>query len=168
VDHPYTQSRKVQLLTNALSTAKRYKSKGDVVGLIDMLSTGLERVQFVPVDFEQSSLAEALVSDSGPNSRRDKSKRYNPNDRSLFIWEAVSQYLTPEAVDQVLHFVHQHSALGSLIAFDYKYLEAIQGKTGYFGTNMSQFVSSVGASNRRQVELFLTQEIRRTLHLWDQ
>ena len=44
---------------------------------------------------------------------------YDEHRKTLFIWQGVTQYLTPEAVDDTLAFVAGHSGLGSSIIFDY-------------------------------------------------
>ena len=37
----------------------------------------------------------------------------------FFLWEGVTVYLPESAVKDTLHFVRDHSASGSIIAFDY-------------------------------------------------
>ena len=91
VDHPATQ---------AVKLAKLREIFGDVP----------EHVTFVPVDFNTQTLAKRLV-ESG----------YDESLKTLYIWQGVTQYLTPEAVDSTLAFVADHSAPGSSIIFDYVY-----------------------------------------------
>src|SRR6266496_290200 len=78
VDQPATQQAKREVLGRVLA--------GIVEG--DPLAW---HVRFVPVDFERDDLARAL-----------RTAGYRDGTRSLFVWEGVSNYLTPAAVDQTL------------------------------------------------------------------
>jgi methyltransferase (TIGR00027 family) len=78
VDHPATQQAKREVLGRVLA--------GIVEG--DPLAW---HVRLVPVDFERDDLARAL-----------RTAGYRDGTRSLFVWEGVSNYLTPAAVDQTL------------------------------------------------------------------
>jgi methyltransferase (TIGR00027 family) len=72
-----------------------------------------EHVTFVPVDFNEETLQKLF--DFG----------YQQKLKTLFIWEGVVHYLTPEAVDRTLEFVMKNSGSGSSIIFDYLYLSAL-------------------------------------------
>ena len=89
VDHPATQAVKLDKVR-------------EIFGHIP------EHVTFVPVDFNTQTLALCLF-ESG----------YDESHKTLFIWQGVTPYLTPEAVDSTLAFVVEHSAPGSSIIFDY-------------------------------------------------
>jgi methyltransferase (TIGR00027 family) len=89
VDHPATQQVKRQAL-------------GGIVG------PPAWQVRFVPVDFERDDLGQAL----GAAGYRDGVP-------SLFVWEGVTNYLTPPAVDQTLGAVRDLAAPGSLLVFTY-------------------------------------------------
>ena len=52
---------------------------------------------------------------------------YNEHAQTLFIWQGVTQYLTPEGVDRTLAFVAYHSGPGSSIIFDYMYTSLLDG-----------------------------------------
>jgi methyltransferase (TIGR00027 family) len=65
-------------------------------------------VTYVAIDFDQQALADRLF-ESG----------YDERCKTLFIWQGVTQYLTPAAVDDTLSFVARRSAPGSSIIFDY-------------------------------------------------
>lgn len=65
-------------------------------------------VTYVAVDFNRENLADRLFA-SG----------YDEGRKTLFIWQGVTPYLTPEAVDGTLAFVAGHSGPGSRIIFDY-------------------------------------------------
>lgn len=70
-------------------------------------------VAYVPVDFNHETLQKLY--DFG----------YNRQLRTLFIWEGVTHYLQPAAVDQTLAFVRANSAPDSTIIFDYVYSSAL-------------------------------------------
>lgn len=91
VDHPATQEAKL-------------------LKVRDVFHTIPEHVKYVPVDFNTQTLEERLPAHG-----------YNTGRKSLFLWQGVSMYLTPEAVDATLAFVRDFSAGGSAIVFDYLY-----------------------------------------------
>jgi methyltransferase (TIGR00027 family) len=64
-------------------------------------------IHFVPIDFNEQNLKEVLAG-SG----------FNPSQPAVFVWEAVTQYLEGEAVEQTLSFVGE-CAPGSRIVFTY-------------------------------------------------
>jgi len=97
VDHPATQQVKMEKLKK-------------IFGQVP------EHVAFVPVDFNTQSLEERLL-ESG----------YEPERKTLIIWQGVTPYLTPEAVDNTLAFVARSSAPGSTIVFDYMYTSLLDG-----------------------------------------
>ena len=97
VDHPATQLAKIAKLERILGTLPAY-------------------VVFVPIDFETQTL-ERRLAESG----------YDNHKKTLFIWQGVTQYLTPEAVDSTLAFVANHSGQGSSIIFDYMYTSLLDG-----------------------------------------
>ena len=112
VDHPATQQEK--------------KAK-----LMKLLGSLPDSVVYVPVDFERDWLDLRLL-ESG----------YDGNERSLFICEAVTMYLTPEAVDETLAFVAKKSGDGSYIVMDYIFKSVVDGPCDLYGT----------AEFRKQVE----------------
>ena len=84
------------------------------IGVLRDNNIDTRHVRFVPVDLETDDLAEALV-----NSGFDKERR------SLFLWEGVTLYLTPEAVMSTLSRIASVSCSGSVLAFDYLNSEPI-------------------------------------------
>jgi methyltransferase (TIGR00027 family) len=96
VDHPATQEVKL----------KRLKK------VIDPLP---DHVTFVSIDFNTKTLDERLPA-SG----------YDEQGKTLFIWQGVTMYLTPEAVDSTLAFIAHHSGQGSAVIFDYFYNEFLR------------------------------------------
>jgi methyltransferase (TIGR00027 family) len=97
VDHPATQEMKMQKIKKILGYLPDY-------------------VVYVPVDFEKERLDDRLI-ESG----------YSKDLRTLFIWEGVIYYLTPESVDETLDFVANNSGGGSSIIFDYFFKSVVDG-----------------------------------------
>jgi len=64
-------------------------------------------VRYVPCDFESDSLATCL-----------EKAGFDLGRRSFFLWEGVTNYLNPTAVDEVLHYVSS-SAAGNVLLFTY-------------------------------------------------
>jgi methyltransferase (TIGR00027 family) len=75
-----------------------------------------EHVVYVPVDFEKEKL-----------DRRLFESEYKKDLKTMFIWEAVTEYITPQAVDETLAFVATNSGEGSSIVFDYIYKSVVDG-----------------------------------------
>jgi methyltransferase (TIGR00027 family) len=96
IDHPATQAVKL----------KRLKK------VIDPLP---DHVTFIPVDFNTQTLGERLLA-----------RGYNEQGKTLFIWQGVTVYLTPEGVDSTLTFIANHSGPGSAVIFDYFYNETLR------------------------------------------
>ncbi|GAP12995.1 methyltransferase [Longilinea arvoryzae] len=96
VDHPATQADKLEKVRRIFGSVPAH-------------------VTYVAVDFNTQSLADRLLSAG-----------FDPARTSLFIWQGVSMYLTPAAVDATLDFVVRNSAPGSAIVFDYLYREALE------------------------------------------
>ena len=67
-----------------------------------------ERLAFVPVNFNADDLQEVLVGAG-----------YNRDQKTLFVWEGVTYYLSTQAVDDILSFIRSNSPLGSSLCFDY-------------------------------------------------
>ncbi len=97
IDHPTTQKRKI----------KRVKR---VFGSLP------EHVVYVPVNFNREDLGKRLFENG-----------YRVDLKTLFIWEGVTYYLTPESVDQTLTFIAENSGAGSSIIFDYILPSVVDG-----------------------------------------
>jgi len=108
VDHPVTQQIKATKLKEFLGSLPKH-------------------VVLVPIDFTQQILSERLF-ESG----------YEKQCKTLFIWEGVTYYMTPEAVDVTLAFVANNSGKGSSIVFDYTHPSVVEG-----------------TSTRREAKMFL-------------
>jgi methyltransferase (TIGR00027 family) len=90
-------------------------------------------VRYVPVNFGSESLATALAA-----------ANFDSTLRTFFLWEGVTMYLRPEAVDEVLSLVAR-SVEGSAIAFDFLYADAIAHPERFEGaTAQATFVASRG------------------------
>jgi len=77
---------------------------------------------FVPIDFNRQSLGDVL-SPAG----------YQSNQKTLFLWEGVSMYLTSDAVDRTLAFIRGSAAGGSTVAFDYIYQSVLRRENRFYG-----------------------------------
>ncbi len=75
-----------------------------------------DHVAYVPIDFQKQSLDAEL-----------KKAGYNLTSKTLFIWEAVTQYISKEANDSTFKYVAQ-AAPGSKIVFSYILKSFINGK----------------------------------------
>ncbi|MDO8636138.1 MAG: SAM-dependent methyltransferase [Dehalococcoidia bacterium] len=98
------------------------------------LKDGIQKtITYVPIDFNTQSLDVLLESD------------YSITLRTLFIWEGVCMYISPDAVDKVLEFVRRCSGPGSSIVFDYIFQSMVEGKCDYYGAReSSRYVAKRG------------------------
>ncbi len=101
VDHPASQATKLRKLAEIFGKLPTH-------------------VTFVAIDFTREDLAERLFAHA-----------YDPALKTLFIWQGVTQYLDPQAVDGTLAFVARNSAPGSRIIFDYMYTSLLGGAAGH-------------------------------------
>jgi methyltransferase (TIGR00027 family) len=97
VDHPATQQAKLKKLERIFGGVPRH-------------------VTYVPIDFNTQTLEQRLPACG-----------YDEQAKTLFIWQGVTQYLTPEGADTTLTFVAKHSGPGSSIIFDYMYTSLLDG-----------------------------------------
>jgi methyltransferase (TIGR00027 family) len=102
VDHPNTSAVKKAHIARAL---------GDLPG----------HVNFVAVDFQRDRLRDSL-----------EEAGFNPLQRSLFIWEGVSNYLTEGAVRSTLSFIGS-LAQGTALAFTYVDEEVLHNPAHFAG-----------------------------------
>lgn len=92
-----------------------------------------ENITYVPIDFDAQSLDVLL--DFG----------YSTTVTTLFIWEGVCMYITPQAVDRILQFVGHRSGSGSSIVFDYIFQSMVEGRCDYYGAReSSRYVAKRG------------------------
>ncbi len=67
-----------------------------------------QQLVFVPINFDADDLKDILTRAG-----------YRRDERTLFVWEGVTYYLSFQAVDSILSFVRTNSSPGSSICFDY-------------------------------------------------
>lgn len=114
-------------------------------------------VTLVPLDFDHETLASVLATHG-----------YTAKQRTFFIWEAVTQYLTETGIRQTFDFLTQ-AASGSRLVFTYVRKDFIEGRVMYgqerlykqymadnklwlFGMAPEQVADSIGAYGWRIIE----------------
>jgi methyltransferase (TIGR00027 family) len=97
VDHPASQASKTEKVRRVLGHLPAH-------------------VTYVPIDFNTQTLEKCLPENG-----------YDESHKTMFIWQGVTQYLTPMAVDSTLAFIAQHSPAGSSVIFDYMYPTLLDG-----------------------------------------
>jgi methyltransferase (TIGR00027 family) len=85
-------------------------------------------VTYASIDFEREKLDRLF--ESG----------YDRNLKTCFIWEGVTMYLTPQAVDDTLTFVANNSGEGSSIIFDYLFKSFVDGTSEMEGVQRIEAV----------------------------
>ena len=133
VDHPATQKDKIEKVRFILGRLPKH-------------------VSYVAVDFNISSLAERLAAHG-----------YNPQAKTVFLWQGVTYYLEPSAIDSTLAFIAQHSAPGSSVIFDYIDEALLTGPTNHTEVhNMRRYRGMTGEALRfgipvADIEKYLSQ-----------
>jgi methyltransferase (TIGR00027 family) len=102
VDHPNTSRVK----------------KAHIVRVLGVLP---DYVKYVAVDFQRDRLPESL-----------QGAGFNPLERSLFVWEGVSNYLTEDAVRSTLSYIGS-SSQGTTLAFTYVDRAVLDDPTHFIG-----------------------------------
>jgi methyltransferase (TIGR00027 family) len=128
-----------------------------------MLGRLPENVRYVPVDFGTEALATALEM-AGLDIRA----------RTFFLWEGVTMYLRPDAIDAVLSIVARAHE-GSAVAFDFLYAEAIAHPDRFDSARAhTTFVASRGepftfgmAPEPDQLSAFLAARGLKLVQSWD-
>jgi methyltransferase (TIGR00027 family) len=67
-----------------------------------------EQLTFISINFNTESINDVLLNAG-----------YNKYQKTLFIWEGVTEYLTADSVDDTLNFIKSNSQIGSRLFFDY-------------------------------------------------
>jgi methyltransferase (TIGR00027 family) len=75
-----------------------------------------DHVVYVPVDFDEVTLGDGLFAAG-----------FDRSAKTLFTWEGVTPYITPQGMDETLAFVAKNSGPGSSIILDYIYISALDG-----------------------------------------
>ncbi len=81
-------------------------------------------VVFVALDFNRDALAEALLAAG-----------FDPAQRTFFIWEGVTEYLTAAAVDATLRQVARLGAAGSRLLFTYQDVAGFEDRARFAGAH---------------------------------
>jgi methyltransferase (TIGR00027 family) len=84
-------------------------------------------VTFVPADLNTQQLGDVL-----------ESSGYNKQGKTLFIWQGVTYFLTPEGIDGTLAFIAEHSGMDSTVIFDYIYNEILHDTTQGYGKMLAR------------------------------
>lgn len=92
-------------------------------------------VRFVPIDFTQEGLEK--LTECGLSQK----------EKTLFIWEGVTCYLTEEAIAQTLAFIGKHPP-GSTVIFDYLIDSALQGKQPSMARQFRRYAGLLGEELR--------------------
>ncbi len=127
-------------------------------GLKKVIDPLPRHVTFVPIDFNNQSLAESL-----------QNSGYQERAKSLYIWQGVTYFLEAKSVDNTLDFIAHHSGPGSSVIFDYMYNEIFQDPNNSYGKALKRTAKMSGEEylfgiDRGQVEPFLTQRGFRDVH----
>jgi len=77
---------------------------------------------FASIDFDREDIFDVLTRAS-----------YLDGQKTLFLWEGVSMYLSAQAVDGTLAFIQMHAAPGSQVAFDYIYASVLRQENRFYG-----------------------------------
>ena len=85
------------------STQKVKKQR--VIAILGSLPT---HVTYAAIDFKQQDLIDVL-----------RTAGYDPAQKTFFVWEGVSMYLSEETVRRTLNLLAGHSAAGSSLVMDY-------------------------------------------------
>ena len=109
-------------------------------------------VRFVPIDFESDDLGQTL-----------RAAGFDSGQQALFVWEGVTYYLSPGAVDKLLGAVRSLAPAGSTLCFDYAALSD-QALTGGDVKDLRQRMKTQYATEKTrfgiragQIETFLAE-----------
>ena len=86
-----------------------------------LAGTHVEHVRFVGTDFDRRSAADALATTD-----------YDSTRRTFFLWEGVTNYLTPAAVDATFRWLGG-AAAGSVVAFTYVERRVLEDPDAFHG-----------------------------------
>jgi methyltransferase (TIGR00027 family) len=84
------------------------------LSLLTNKTDSINKIQYVPVNFEEADLFARL-----------KEHGYNKTDKTLFLWEGVTFYLSKEAVYRMLREISVNSARESKICFDFQTVKSM-------------------------------------------
>ncbi|AZQ63878.1 SAM-dependent methyltransferase [Flammeovirga pectinis] len=107
---PILQNKKCYEMDQTESVNSKRKA------IVKALGVFPQYVQQVPINFIKESIDEKM-----------KSNGYNPEEKTFFIWEAVSQYLDMPNLEKTFDFF-SNSPKGSFLAFTYVLKDFVEGK----------------------------------------
>ncbi len=91
-------------------------------------------IVLVPINFNKDDIRKVILSHG-----------YNPERKTLFIWEGVTMYIKPESVKGTLLFIKNNSGIDSTLTFDYFYNSVIKRTNTSFGAKkLSESASKLG------------------------
>ena len=108
-------SRVYELDTGLLQSRKKAIFERNSVAIPDYLT-------FCPITFGKDTLADVL-----------HQAGYDSTQKTLFLWEGVTYYLTESAVLKTFAFIENSAVSGSELLFDYFYKSFIDGRDDYPG-----------------------------------
>ena len=85
-------------------------------------------VTFIPVDFSRENVFEKL-----------RAFGYDPQKKTLFLWEGVTLYLSEEDVRNTLRDIREHAAPGSVIVADFYGERMIRMGSGMLGRKALEY-----------------------------
>jgi methyltransferase (TIGR00027 family) len=115
----FTELTKVKVVEIDLSAVQEFKK----ACLLRKLGALPRHVRFIPMDLNIEEVGTAL-----------ECAGLRPSEPAIFVWEGVSQYLQPNAVDSVLRAVAERPN-GTVLAFTYVLEEVI---TGVYASDRSE------------------------------
>jgi len=129
VDHPNTQSFKIQKINEIFGTIPDY-------------------VTYIPVDLETQELSKNLMING-----------YQPNKKTLFIMEGLIMYIPQKSIEKIFSFISKNSGTGSSIIFDYYPESVVNGSSQLeIAKNIRKFVIQQGEPLKFGIEDGRTEE----------
>ena len=132
VDHPATQQAKIEKVRQIFGALPSH-------------------VIYVAVDFNTQTLGDCLAANG-----------YDPHAKTVFLWQGVTYYLEPAAVDDTLAFIAKQAPPGSSLIFDYIDEALLTGRTSHNEVkNMRRYRGMTGEALRfgipvTEIENFLS------------
>jgi len=82
---------------------------------------------FVPINFEKESVEQKL-----------REIKFDAGCKSFVVAEGVTQYLEPQAIDELFRTIEEFTAPGSRIVFDYAHASVLKGESKAYGEERMQ------------------------------
>jgi methyltransferase (TIGR00027 family) len=115
-----------------------------------------KNIEYISTDFEEADLFIKL-----------KEQGYKQSDKTLFLWEGVTFYLSKDAVGRMLKEIRENSATKSMICFDFQTMRSMEEliKTGIkeesikFGIEEGKIDEFVSSNKYKIIEHLNSKEI---------